>query len=83
MEKTFCQNSDYFGYRFIKNDIMLMDLLCIYKKKNIILSLFKTRTLNFTMYILTILTHPLKTYVARLNNLISMTILFTIDHKRS
>ena len=62
---------------------MLMDLLCIYKKKNIILSLFKTRTLNFTMYILTILTHALKTYVARLNNLISMTILFTIDHKRS
>ena len=29
MEKIFCQNSDYFRYRFIKND---MYLLCIYKK---------------------------------------------------
>ena len=37
MEKTFCQNSDCFGYRFIKNDMYLhvnvfMYLLCIYKK---------------------------------------------------
>ena len=58
-EKTFCQNSDYFGYCFVKNDIMLMYLLCIYKKP-IILSLFKIDTLNFTMYILTILTCLLK-----------------------
>ena len=38
--------------------------LCIYfvlTKKNIVLSLFKIDTLNFTMYILTIFTCPLKT----------------------
>ena len=58
-KKTFCQNSDEFGYSFIKNDIMFMYILSIYKK-NIILSLFKIDTLNFTMYILTILTSPLK-----------------------
>ena len=74
MEKTFCQNSDYFGYRFIKNDIMFTYFLCIYKKP-IILSLFKIDTLNFTMYILTILTCPLKTYVVRLHNLSLMNIL--------
>ena len=34
------------------------------------------------MYILTILTCPLKTYVVRLHNLTSMNISFTIDHKR-
>ena len=77
-EKTFCQSSDYFGYRFIKNNIMFMYLLCIYKKP-IILSLIKIDTLNFTMYILTIL----KTYIIRLHNLISMNIFFTINHKRS
>ena len=38
---------------------MFMYLLYIYKKP-IILSLFKIDTLNFTMYILTILTCPLK-----------------------
>ena len=81
-EKTFCQSSDYFGYRFIKNNIMFMHLLCIYKKP-IILSLIKIDTLNFTMYILTILTFPLKTYIIRLHNLISMSIFFTINHKRS
>ena len=81
-KKTFCQNNDYFRYRFIKNDIMFMHLLCIYKKP-IILSLFKIDTLNFTMYILTILTCPLKTYVVRLHNLTSMNIFFTIDHKKS
>ena len=43
-----------------------MHLLCIYKK-TIILSLFKIDTLNFAMYILTILTCPLKTYVIRLH----------------
>ena len=76
-KKTFCQNSNKFGYSFIKNDIMFMHLICIYKR-NIILNLFKTDTLNFTMYIFTILTCPLKTYVIRLCNLISMNIFFTI-----
>ena len=49
--------------------------LCIYfvfTKKRIILSLTKIDTLNFTMYILAILTSPLKIYVIRLHNLISM-----------
>ena len=81
-QKTFCQNSDYFRYCFIKNDIMFMHLLCIYKK-NIILSLFNIDPLNFTMYILTIFTCPLKTYVVRLHNPTSINIVFTIDHKRS
>ena len=53
-----------------------MYVLCIYQK-TIILSLFKINTLNFTMYILTILTYPLKTYVIRLHDLISMKIFFT------
>ena len=53
-----------------------MYTLCIYRK-TIILSLFKIDTLNFTMYILTILTCPLKTYVIRLHNLISVNIFFT------
>ena len=30
-KKAFCQNSDKFCYNFIKNDIMLMYLLYIYK----------------------------------------------------
>ena len=81
-KKTFCQNSNYLGYRFIKNDIMFMYLFCFYKII-IILSQFQFDTLTFTMYILTILTCPLKTYVVRLHNLISMNIFFTIDHKRS
>ena len=59
-KKTFCQNRDYFCYRFIKNDIIFMHLLCIYKK-TINLSLLKiNRLLNFTMYILTILACSLK-----------------------
>ena len=53
-----------------------MYLLCIYEK-NIVLSLFKIDTLNFTMYILTILTWSLKTYAIRLHNLISVNIFFT------
>ena len=81
MEKTFCQNSDYFGYRFIKNDIMFMYSLCIYKKP-IILSLSKIHTLNVTMYNLTILTSPLKIHVFRLHNPISMNIFFTIKNTR-
>ena len=47
------------------------------KKNPIILSLFKIDILNFTMYVLMILTCPLKTYVIQLHNLISMNILFT------
>ena len=54
-----------------------MYILCNHKKP-IILSLFEIDTLNFTMYILTILTSPLKIYVIGLHNLISMDILFTI-----
>ena len=43
--------------------LKMMLYLCIYFvfTKNIILSLFRIYTLNFTMYILTILTCPLKT----------------------
>ena len=52
-------DGDKFGYSFIKNDTMFMYLLCICKQ-TIILSLFKIDTLNFTMYILMILTCPLK-----------------------
>ena len=48
-KKTFCQNSDKFGYSFTKNDITFMYLLGIYKKI-IILSLFNVDTLKFTMY---------------------------------
>ena len=57
-----------------------MYLIGIYKVKckPIILSLFKFDTLNFTLYILTILTYPLKTYVIRLHNPISMKISFTM-----
>ena len=77
-KKTFCQNSDKFGYNFIKNDIMFMYILCIYKKKHIILSLFKIDTLKFTMYILMNLTSPLKIYVVGLHNLISINIFFNI-----
>ena len=41
--------------------LTLCSCMCfIITKKNIILSLFKTDTLNFTIYILTILTCPLK-----------------------
>ena len=58
-KKIFCQNSDKFGYSFMKNYIMFNYILCIYK--NIfILSLLKIDALNFTMYIFMILTCPLK-----------------------
>ena len=65
-KKIFCQNSDKFGHSFTKNDIMYMCFLCIYKKP-MILSLFKIATLNFTMYILTILTCTLNIYVTGLH----------------
>ena len=58
-KKTFYQNSDRFGYCFIKNNIMFMYYYFVFTKKNIILSLCKIDTWNFTMYILTILTCPL------------------------
>ena len=48
-------------------------------KKPIILSLFKIDTLNFSMYILKILTCPLKVYVVRLDNVTSMNMFFTIE----
>ena len=47
------------------------------QKNPIILSLFKIDTLNFTMYISTIVKCPLK-YVIGLHNLISMNIFFNI-----
>ena len=78
-QKTFSQNSDKFSYSFIKNEIMFIYLLCIYKKP-IILSLFKIDVLNFTMYTVTILTCLLKTYVIRLHNLISMNIFFILKN---
>ena len=31
-KKRFCQNSDKFGYSFVKTGIMFMHLFCIYKK---------------------------------------------------
>ena len=34
MEKTFYQSSDKFDWSFIKNNIMVMYLLCIYKKRH-------------------------------------------------
>ena len=48
------------------------------QKNPIILRLFKTDTLNFTMYISTILTCPLKSCVIELHNLILINIFFTI-----
>ena len=57
----------------IKNGITLMYILCIYKN-TIIVSLFKTDTLNFNVYILAILICPLKLYVIGLHYLISMNI---------
>ena len=65
-KKIFCQSSDKLGHNFTKNDIMYMYFLCNYKKL-IILSLFKIATLNFTMYILTILTCTLNIYVIGLH----------------
>ena len=65
MGKIFCQNSDYFGGHFIKNAICIY-VFTLYLQKTHLLSLFKICTLNFTMYILTILTCPLKTCVIRL-----------------
>ena len=53
-----------------------MYILWIYRK-TIILSVFKIDTLNFTMYILTVLTCSLKIYVIRLHDLTSMNIFFT------
>ena len=52
-KKTFCQNSDKFLTALLK----MRFCLCIYfsfARKNIISSLYKIDTLNFTMYIITI-----------------------------
>ena len=49
-----------------------------FTKNPIILRLFKTDTLNFTMYISTILTYPLKSYRIGLHNLILINIFFSI-----
>ena len=77
-KKTFCQNSDN---NIVKNSVTFMYLLCIYKKP---ITLSIIYTLNFTFYILTILTCPLKTYVIRLRNLTSIKIFFsTKDHSFS
>ena len=57
--------------------------LCIYFvfTKNSLFAAYLILILNFTLYILTNLKCPLKTYVIRLHNLISMNIFFTIkDH---
>ena len=35
MEKTVGQNSDKFGYSFIKNNIMFIDIFCIFLKKTL------------------------------------------------
>ena len=70
MEKTFCQNSDRFGYSFIKNDIMFMYLLYIYKKP-IILSLFKIYKLHHVYF-------NDFDMAFKLHNLISINIFFTI-----
>ena len=51
-------------------------------KKPIILSLFKIDALNFTMYILKILTCSLKAYVVGLHNVTSMNMFFTIEDHR-
>ena len=59
-----------------------MYILCICRKA-IILSLFKINALNFTMYILTILTFSLKTYLIRLHNLISMNIFLLCNCKKT
>ena len=61
--------------------ILYLSIYFAFDKKSIILSLFKIDTLNFTMYILTILTCSLKKYI-RLHNLISMNFFFFIIVKR-
>ena len=43
-KKPFCQNSNKFGRSFIKSDIMVMYLLCIYKKRIILIVKGKPKT---------------------------------------
>ena len=59
---------------------MFMYILYIYKTTDYSKSI-KIDTLNFTMYILTILRCPIKAYVIGLHNLSSMNIFFTIKDK--
>ena len=47
-KKTFSQNSDKFGYSFIKNDIVYVYTL--YLQKTIILRLFKIDTLQHAYF---------------------------------
>ena len=62
-KKILFQNNEKFGYSFIKSGIVYMYLPFIYKKP---LSLFEIAALNFTVYILTILTCSLiKNHVFR------------------
>ena len=68
---------------FLFKPSWFMYFFCIYKKP-IILSLFKIDPLNFIMYVLTLFTCPLTTYVIRLGNLLSINIFFTMkDHSFS
>ena len=68
--------------------VLLKMTLClcicfVFTKNPLYFKPFKIDTLNFTMYILMILTCPFKTYVVRLHNLKSMNIFSTIDPKRA
>ena len=65
-KKTFCQNSEILVSVLFKI-ILYLHIYFAFTKKPINLSLFKTDTLNFTMYISTILTCPLKLYVIGLH----------------
>ena len=58
-----CGHSDYFGYCFIKNDIVYV--FTLYLQNPHYFNLFKIDTLKFAMYILMNFTCPLKTYVVR------------------
>ena len=60
MEKTFCQNSARLGYSFILERHYIYVYTLYLHKKTFVLSLSKIDTLNFTMYILKILTWSFK-----------------------
>ena len=65
-KKILCQNSDKFGTVLLKMTLCIC-ISFVFTKNPIILSLFKIATLNFTMYILTILTCTLNIYVVWLH----------------
>ena len=58
-KRSIFQNNKNFNYSFVENDIIYMYLPFIYKTP-IVLRLSKIVTLNFTMYVLVILTCFLK-----------------------